>query len=426
MRTGSYDAVREFVDTLEIIDTHEHLPHREDARNLDTDVLIEYIHPYFGQDLISSGMPRADLDRVMDAGLPLVERFALVEPYWNACRYTGYGRQLDLCARELYGLPRIDRNTIEPLNEAFLSTLAPGAYRRIMRQKAKIRIGILDSNLDCDQEFFVSVFRLDEFIFPRTAEQMLQIEREAGFRICCLDDWLAACEQRVERAVARGAVAIKHGLAYERSLLYERTSKKDAEEEFDRLFSQRHLRSQDRQVGCFGKAGQDYMMHFALRLASRRELVYQFHTGLQAGNGNRVRNCDPTLLSNLFLEYPGVTFDLFHIGYPYYQQTTALGKMFANVYLDMCWAHTISPEASRAALSEWLDALPCNKISAFGGDSFFVDGVYSHALMMRDNVSRVLAEKLDNGDLDLDDCKYIAKSLLYGNPERLFRLTGRL
>jgi hypothetical protein len=44
-----------------------------------------------------------------------------------------------------------------------------------------------------------------------------------------------------------------------------------------------------------------------------------------------------------------------------------------------------------SALVEWLDTVPANKISAFGGDYIFVDGVYGHQYLARQNVARALA-----------------------------------
>jgi predicted TIM-barrel fold metal-dependent hydrolase len=127
-------------------------------------------------------------------------------------------------------------------------------------------------------------------------------------------------------------------------------------------------------------------------------------------------------MSNLFLEYPDVRFDLFHISYPFQQQVSALAKNFANVYIDMCWAHIISPQASVSALIEYLDAVPFTKISAFGGDYLFVDGVYGHQQMARENVSKALAIKVDEELFDLDRAKEIAICLFYTNPLRIFRL----
>jgi hypothetical protein len=99
-----------------------------------------------------------------------------------------------------------------------------------------------------------------------------------------------------------------------------------------------------------------------------------------------------------------------------------LAKNFPNVFIDMCWGHIISPEAARRALAEWLDAVPANKISAFGGDYCFVDGVYGHQELARRNVARTLAGKVADGDFYLDRAREIAQWLFVDNPCRLFRL----
>ena len=76
---------------------------------------------------------------------------------------------------------------------------------------------------------------------------------------------------------------------------------------------------------------EDYMMHHVLALADRKGLTVQVHTGLQEGNGNYLPNSNPELLVNLFLEYSNVTFDIFHMSYPYQNVLAALAKNFRNV-----------------------------------------------------------------------------------------------
>jgi predicted TIM-barrel fold metal-dependent hydrolase len=164
------------------------------------------------------------------------------------------------------------------------------------------------------------------------------------------------------------------------------------------------------------------MMHHILKLAEERELTYQFHTGLQEGNGNLINNSNPELMINLFLEYPGVKFDIFHIGYPYEKSLGVISKNFPNVFIDMAWAHIISPEASVRALVEWLDLVPANKIAAFGGDYFFVDGVYGHAAMARENVSRALSIVVGKGVFDVERAKEILHWMFVDTPARLFSL----
>lgn len=78
------------------------------------------------------------------------------------------------------------------------------------------------------------------------------------------------------------------------------------------------------------------------------------------------------------------------------------------------------------ALDDFLDAVPYNKISAFGGDYLLVDGVYGHLYMARQNVSRVLAKKVEYGVFPLDKALDIAKALFYDNPMRIFQLNGKL
>ena len=45
----AYNEILDFIDSLEIIDTHEHLPSNEDDRERDTDVLREYLSSSIGE-----------------------------------------------------------------------------------------------------------------------------------------------------------------------------------------------------------------------------------------------------------------------------------------------------------------------------------------------------------------------------------------
>jgi predicted TIM-barrel fold metal-dependent hydrolase len=171
-----------------------------------------------------------------------------------------------------------------------------------------------------------------------------------------------------------------------------------------------------------GQNLQDYMMHHVLRRLNEKGMVIQIHTGLLEGIGNYIENSNPSLLSNLFLEYENVKFDIFHIGYPFEKTLTALAKMFPNVFIDMCWAHVISPPACIRILKEWLETVTLNKICAFGGDYRIVDAIYGHLQIARRNVCRALADKISEGLFDLEEGKRVLSQLFYGNPKKLFGL----
>lgn len=421
-----FEQIWDYVKDLEIIDTHEHLAHTEEARNRDTDFLKEYLYHYFSRDLISAGLSMAAYNRAVDNRHSLQERWALVEPYWEVCRNTGYGRALDIAARDLYGVEKICRSTLDQLDKGFKESLKPGHFRKVLKEKSKIRISLLDENLDCDKTFFRSVVRLDYFVKPTGISDIRKAEQQSGIRICSFDDWLQACETVLEKSMKAGAVALKSALAYDRSLHYERVTRHEAEQDSAGLFRTAHIPMDWVNSVQFGKKFQDYMMHFILKLANRRNLVYQFHTGIQESSGNMIANSEPSLLSNLFLDYPDVQFDVFHMSYPYQNVLAVLAKNFPNVFIDMCWAHIISPVASVNALIEWIDSVPVNKISAFGGDFCFVDGVYGHQVMARQNVSKALAAKIDEGVIDLDRAKEIASMVFYKNPLRIFHLEDKV
>jgi hypothetical protein len=419
----AYDRILAFIQDLDIVDTHEHLPGTESARDRDRDVLQEYLSHYMSSDVRSAGLSSADLEQVRDHGRPLMERWLLVELFWERARYTGYGRALDISARKLYGLDGIRRSTIEALNAAFRDTLVPGHYHRVLKELSRISISLLDVQGPYDSAFFRPVTRLEEYIIlPPSREEVSALEQKAGGPLRTLDDWMDACAASLSRGRAEGSVAIKIGLAYVRSLEFHKPSREEAEEGLREILALLATPAWEQQRLATGRAYQDWMMHHVLDLAARQGIPVQIHTGLLEGNGNLIANADPTLLNPLFLAFPDVSFDLFHIGYPYQHVLSALAKMFPNVYIDMCWAHIISPTASVRALEEWIDSVPINKISAFGGDYGFVDAVYGHQVLARQNVARALATKVADDVFDVDAACEIARMLFVDNPRRLFKL----
>jgi hypothetical protein len=68
--------------------------------------------------------------------------------------------------------------------------------------------------------------------------------------------------------------------------------------------------------------------------------------------------------------------------------------------------------------------VPANKISAFGGDYCFIDGVYGHQALARENVAKALAIKVEQGLFGLERAKELAHWLFIDNPVRLFHLEG--
>ncbi|MEN6663008.1 MAG: amidohydrolase family protein [Phycisphaerae bacterium] len=424
---AAYDELLGFINELQIIDSHEHLP-PEAQRDQNSDVLSEWLFHYFSCDLISAGMSDDAMGQVRDPKQPLAKRWKIVQPFWDAARSTGYGRSLDIAARGLYGLDGVTGKTIEPLNEAFKAARAKGGhYQYVLKDKSRIALSLAAGAVvtPYEKDFFAVSQYLDEFITPGHINRVRQVGQEVGVEIHSIEDWEHALELHLDKCLKGGAVALKCGLAYSRTLLFEKTPRAVAEEEFNRFFGPNH--SAPWQPGThMAKGFQDYMMHALLKLADARGLTFQIHTGLHEGNGNHIAHSNPVLLTNLFLEYSNVKFDIFHMSYPFIMELSNLAKNFRNVFIDMCWGHIISPEAARRAIVEWLDAVPANKITAFGGDYCFIDGVYGHATLARQNVAAALAQKIADGSFDLDRAKQIAGWMFVDTPTRIFHLEDRI
>ena len=166
------------------------------------------------------------------------------------------------------------------------------------------------------------------------------------------------------------------------------------------------------------------MYHHLVQLAEAHHLPMQIHTGLQAGNGNFIANSNPTQLTNIFFRYPKVQFDIFHIGYPYDRELTAIAKMFPNVNVDFCWVHIVSPSAARHSLHVFIDTVPLNKIMGFGGDYRYPELSFAHLIIARRNIAQVLAERVQAGLFTETEAVTAGRMLLHDNPARLFFPSG--
>lgn len=437
------ERIREEVEKIPLVDTHEHTMPEAERNQYAVDFGYLFAH-YNTSDLVSAGMPprlmeavrlpmhnyrlvhvkRMKLRRFITEperwDMSLEERWQALAPFWEAIRNTAYARQTLITIKDIFGIDDLNKDTYRPLSKAIADSRRPGWYRHILKEKANIAVSILDAQMtDVDRKLFAPVMRLDHFITPQTRRDLVSLEEEAGIAIHSLDDLVKAMRLTLEKYLAKGIVGIKNGLAYERTLKYDKVGRNEAETVFNQIV--RHLG--EGPSWREAKPLQDYMMHQVIRAALEAGLPLQIHTGLQEGNENIITNANPTHLINLFIEYREAKFDLFHGGYPYIHEWATLAKNFANVYADLAWMHLISPEIGRQLLHELIETVPGNKIMAFGGDAVTVEMAYGHSRMARQVVARVLTEKVVEGYLTDDEAITLARRILRDNPAALFKLS---
>ena len=70
-------------------------------------------------------------------------------------------------------------------------------------------------------------------------------------------------------------------------------------------------------------------------------------------------------------------------------------------------------------MAERLDMLPVNKQVGFFSDAYCVEWTYGKARLVRKQMARVLAEKIEQGQYTRDDALAIAQAILYESPQTL-------
>ncbi len=416
----------EAFDSMEIVDSHEHIIPEQTRVSQPADFFTLAGH-YAINDVSSAGLPPDSLALINNPDTPDAERWRLFEPYWKLARFTGYSQALRTAIGDIYGFTEISARTLPAINDAIRGRNKPGLYRNVLKERAKIRFCVVDDNWNAvpaklDAEFFRVARKFDRFITPGNAGNVRQLEKLTDVSIVSLGGLKQAVEKSFRQSLDVGMVAVKTTLAYNREIRFDEVGEADAQREFDAL-----MRGERKPPAGFRshvvrpyRKLEDHMFHHVMKLAEAHGLPVQIHTGLTAGSGNFLENSNPTHLTNLFFLYPKVRFDLFHIGYPYQGELSVLAKLFPNVYADFCWVHVISPGVARRTLHEFLETIPVSKIFAFGGDYRFPELTYAHAKMARRNVARVLAEKTVEGFCTENEALEIAGMILRDNAQRVF------
>lgn len=420
---NDYKWIREAMQDMPVIDTHEHLETESARIARHKDFISLYMTHYASSDVMTAGLSPEKMERLRGNQLDVREKWDILKPYWEPCRNTAYFRALERISIDLFGIPHVDDDSFLPLNNAFLAANRPGWYRQILKDICHIEYCVQDDLFIAD----VGNISIPDPIYYRESAKydlFLEIGGEipppsimGAYRksFTSLGEYVDLIGETVQTAKReRNIVSLKSAIAYNRTLAFDNPSFSMAESVFDRVLRGDALTAAER------KPLQDFLMHTLLGFAGDLSLPFQIHTGLQEGLGGFLPDSRPSNLIPLFRQHPAVKFDVFHTGYPYGYELAAICKQYPNVYVDMCWVHVISQEYAVRILEEMLEVLPSNKILGFGGDYIFVEGTYAHLQFAKENIADVLSSRIDKGRLDKADAVGLARRLLHDNAQTLF------
>lgn len=400
-----YDALASF----EIIDSHEHLSPEYVRTDAKVDVFTLFSH-YTRGDLITSGMTEEQHASLFNHDLPLDLRWRSFKPFWDRIRWGSYARAALIAAKRFYGYEDINDDTYVGLSEAIRKFNTPGIYHRVLREACNIRVALAQcSRTDLDSPLLIPVMPL-AINGLRTWAQLT--EKPHGLDkmppIRCLDDYIDALCESMTNLKAQGAVGFKLGA--NPNQIPDRTAAIEAFESVRNGSVARLPQS---------NAMWDYIVDRAIAHTTALDLVVCVHTGYWGD----FRTLDPLHMIPIVERHKKTRFDIYHLGYPWMRESIMLGKGHANVWLNLCWTHIISQRFVTVALDELIDTIPMNKIIGFGADyAFPVEKVYGHLVMAREDFARVLARRIECGQMNETQALGLAKLWLWDNPRDLYKL----
>jgi len=409
------------ISKIPVINSHSHLSSEKSRLSQNVDALVFFQHAYPAADLVAAGMPADAKNKALTPGLPLAERWEIFEPYWKSIRLTGYSQCITESFRDLLGFSKLTAETVGPISEAIRQNSQPGFYKEILREKCNITISLMnmDDLADVDRELFIPLPRLNRFSMLNSRGDIEAIERDYNVNIGSLEEHIEVIRRTCEKWQQTKVAGIKLSQSYRRRMDFKERKSSDAEKIFGAMLAGNYAGFDSEEGRLLG----DYLVFECCQAASDVDLAIQFHIGMRAGNYGSLEGSTPAPMAELLKAFPDARFDFSHSGYPYLREGAVLAKTFTNVYLDMSWIHIISPIGCRYALKEWLRMVPYNKIIAFGDDLQYVETVYGHLKIARQNVAIVLAEMIQEGFISESIAIDVAKAIFHDNPARVYRFS---
>ncbi len=423
---NTYNELMDFAGAVKIINTHEHQRNPAEMGYENYNFWVLLANSYLMADMITAGADKLTTD-LLNSKTP-GELWDENGNFLSFCSQTSYYGQFLEGFKKCYGYNEkaFTKDGIERLSHQIESNYRnyPVWFDSCFKQ-AGFETMLIDQhwsplNLNVNEKYFTLVLPVNQLVnnigrarevFTPNNKTVANFTEATGVKtINTLDEYLMFADFILQSAIKHGAVALKNSMAYSRTIYYENTPGEVADELYGKsngLTASEH------------KALQDFMFHWFLDKAAEYNLTVQIHTGYMAGNGNRLENGNPANINNLFLEHPKTRFDIFHGGFPWTGEFTALGKMFPNVYLNLVWLPQISKERAKITFNEMLDCVPYNKI-LWGGDCHFIEEAVGSHEFGKQVVCEVLAERISGGQTDEATAKKIISAVFRENAINCF------
>ncbi|MSU25016.1 MAG: hypothetical protein EXS32_14510 [Opitutus sp.] len=415
--------MREFIKHLPIVDVHEHhLP--EIILQRDVNLLQLFQQSYAGwAQARPYCLPSESRDSdPMLAGAGPTTWESLV-PFLDHSGSNSFVRNLVRAIVELHGdgPAEITRDNWQALDAAVRAAHRRPDWQREVLHRARVTTVITDAYNDplLDPRpalgaNYRSVMRINSLALgwhPASRDHngncAHELLKRVGLKADSFDEYLVALDQLVAGLAARGQVALKNSLAYDRDINFDEPDERLA----------RAAWGQAAPPPVERKAFGDFIVDHLCRIAATRNVPVQMHLGTGI-----IRSSHPLGVAGLIERHPRTRFLLMHLAYPWSRDLLGMAFVYRNIWLDLTWSFLLSPSHFKLALHEAIEVLPNETRMMLGGDNWHVEETYGAMQTARQLIAEVLEEKLAGGYFNRTTAERLARRILHENARDFFRL----
>ncbi len=155
-------------------------------------------------------------------------------------------------------------------------------------------------------------------------------------------------------------------------------------------------------------------------------VVYQFSFGaepLPHETGSRLSQRTIAQVAEMISRHPKLRFMCFLSSRHADQSMCTLCRELPNLSLAGYWWHNFFPSSIRQVMDQRLDMLPTNKQIGFFSDAYCVEWAYGKSVLVKHALADVLADKIAQGQYDLDLAVETARQILFDAPRDLLSMS---
>jgi len=170
-----------------------------------------------------------------------------------------------------------------------------------------------------------------------------------------------------------------------------------------------------------------YLFEHLLRELEKEhaDIAFQFSLGaepLPFETDSRLAQTTIKQLAEIISRHPKIQFHCYLSSKHANQSLCTLCRELPNLCLVGYWWHNFFPGAIAQVIDERLDMLPTNRQIGFFSDAYCVDWLYAKSRLVRTELARALANRVERGQYTRQEALDIATKLLQETPRHLLRL----